>query len=62
MRSALMTTLAVLVNVTVLCLPATGQSENPAAQDLVIKSEVETAISMLQSISAKQQRGEMTLD
>jgi methyl-accepting chemotaxis protein len=62
MRSALMTTLAVLVNVTVLCLPATGQSENPAAQDLVIKSEVETAISMLQSIAAKQQRGEMTLD
>ena len=33
-----------------------------SAQDLLIKSEVETAISMLQTISSKQQRGELTLE
>ena len=65
MRRALVTTLAVLLNVAVICLPAIGQSEkteNAAAQDLLIKSQVETAISMLQTIADKQQQGEMTLD
>jgi methyl-accepting chemotaxis protein len=65
MKSALMTTLAVLLNVAVLCLPATGQSEktaNQSAQDLLIKSEVETAISMLQTLAVKQQQGEMTVE
>ncbi|HEY3275541.1 MAG TPA: cache domain-containing protein [Syntrophorhabdaceae bacterium] len=33
-----------------------------SARDTLIKSEIETAISMLQTISAKQQKGEMTLD
>jgi methyl-accepting chemotaxis protein len=33
-----------------------------SAQDLLIRSEVETAISMLQTISAKQQKGELTLE
>ena len=65
MRRALVTTLAVLLNVAVICLPAIGQSEkteNAAAQDLLIKSQVETAISMLQTIAAKQQQGEMTIE
>ncbi len=42
-----------------------GQSEMKkasSAQDLLIKSEVETAISMLQAISVKQQKGELTIE
>jgi methyl-accepting chemotaxis protein len=65
MKRTLMMTLAVLLNVAVLCLPAsaqTGKRENPSAQDLLVKSEVETAVSMLQAIFAKQQQGEMTLE
>ena len=38
-----------------------GQLENSSAQDLLIKSEVETAVSMLQAIFTKHQQGEMTL-
>ena len=55
----------VLLSVAVLCLPACTQSEKlgkSTAKDLLIKSEVETAVSMLQAISAKQQQGEMTLE
>jgi methyl-accepting chemotaxis protein len=47
------------------CLLAIGQTEggqNSSARDLLIKSEVETAISMLQAIFAKHQQGEMTLE
>ena len=47
------------------CLSATGQTErgqNSSPQDLLIKSEVETAVSMLQAIFAKHQQGEMTLE
>ena len=65
MKRTLMMTLAVLLNVAVLCLTAsaqTGKGENPSAQDLLVKSEVETAVSMLQAIFAKQQQGEMTLE
>jgi methyl-accepting chemotaxis protein len=65
MKRTLMMTLAVLLNVAVLCLPAstqTGKRENLSAQDLLVKSEVETAVSMLQAIFAKQQQGEMTLE
>ena len=42
-----------------------GQSEMKkvsSAQDLLVKSEVETAISMLQTISAKQKKGELTME
>jgi len=35
---------------------------NAAAQDLLIKSEVETAVSMLAAIYARQQKGEMTME
>ena len=61
---ALMTVLVVLLSVPGLCLFAgeqPGQLENSSAQDLLIKSEVETAVSMLQAIFAKHQQGEMTL-
>ena len=36
--------------------------EYSSAADLLIKSEVETAVSMLQAIYAKHQKGEMTLE
>lgn len=51
----------VLLGVAGLCLFAgaqPGQLENPSAQDLLIKSEVETAVSMLQAIFTKHQQGE----
>jgi len=55
----------VLLSMAVLGLLACTQSEKlekPTAKDLLIKNEVETAVSMLQAISAKQQQGEMTLE
>lgn len=49
----------------VFCLPVVAQTQEPAisaAQDLLIKSEVETAVSMLGAIHARQQSGEMTME
>ena len=60
----LMTVFVVLLSVPGFCLLAgadSGQLENTSAQDQLIKSEVETAVSMLQAIFAKHQQGEMTL-
>ena len=65
MKRTLMTVFVVLLNVAFLCLPAceqVGKLENSPAQDLLIKSEVETAVSMLQAIFTKHQQGEMTLE
>lgn len=65
MKKALVTMFGVALSVLVLCLPANGHTEkkeNPSAQDLLIRSEVETAISMLQAISTKQQQEEMTFE
>ena len=65
MKRVLMTACAVLLSATVLCVSAFAQTErreNSAAQDLLIKSEVETAVSMLQAIHAKHQQGAMTLE
>jgi methyl-accepting chemotaxis protein len=65
MKKALMMTLTVLLNCAFLCLPANGQTgkgENLSAQDLLVRNEVETAVSMLQAIFTKQQQGEMTLE
>jgi methyl-accepting chemotaxis protein len=39
-----------------------GKQGKTSAQDVLLQCEVETAVSMLQAISAKQQRGEMTLE
>lgn len=47
------------------CMTVSAQTRgaaNAAAQDLLIKSEVETAVSMLAAIHARQQKGEMTLE
>jgi methyl-accepting chemotaxis protein len=65
MKNSLLTILGALLNVPVLCLSAVAQPEkmvNFSEQDLVIKNEVETAVSMLQAIFAKHQQGEMTLE
>ena len=65
MKKVLMTALVVYFCMGVLCFSALAEVQGPAniaAQDLLIKSEVETAVSMLQAIHAKHQKGEMTLE
>ena len=55
---------AVFLNMIFLSLPAAAQAkklETSLAQDILIKSEVETAVSMLQAIFIKYQKGEMSL-
>ena len=64
MNRVLITVLAVFLNVMFLSLPAAAQAEKlepSSAQDLLVKSEVETAVSMLQAIYTKHQQGEMNL-
>jgi methyl-accepting chemotaxis protein len=65
MKRMLMTVLVGFLSSVVLCVFAFAKPERPensAAQDLLIKSEVETAVSMLQAIHAKYQQGGMTLE
>lgn len=65
MKRVLMAVLVCLLVAMVLSVSAFAKNEkqeNSAAQDLLIKSEVETAISMLQAIYTKYQRGEITLE
>ncbi|MCX6985746.1 MAG: cache domain-containing protein, partial [Lentisphaerae bacterium] len=48
-----------------LCISVFAQTESPensVEQDLLIKSQVETAVSMLQAIFTKHQQGAMTLE
>ena len=64
MKRVLITVFAVLLNAVFLSLPANAQAEKletSSSQDLLIKSEVETAVSMLQAIHTKHQKGEMSL-
>ncbi len=65
MKWKLKATLVVLLYAAVLGMPAVAQSsnsDNSPAEDLLIKSEVETAVSMLQAVFVKHQNGEMTLE
>ena len=65
MKRVLMMVLVGLLSSAVLCGSAFAQTEkqeNSAAQDILIKSEVETAVSLLQAIYAKHRQGEMTLE
>ena len=65
MKKILMTVLVGFLSAWVFCLSADAQTSMPtnvAAQDLLIKNEVETAVSMLEAINARQQRGEMTME
>lgn len=45
----------------VFCLPVSAQMQ-VSAQDLLIKSEVETAVSMLGAVYARHKKGEMTIE
>jgi len=63
-KASLITVFSILLNMVFLCLPADAQAgslEKSMPQDILIKSEVETAISMLQAIFTKHQKGEMSL-
>lgn len=65
MKKVMISVLIGLMSVWVFCLSAVAQTQSPAnaaAQDLLIKSEVETAVSMLGAIHAKYQRGELTME
>ena len=65
MKRALTTVVVILLGAAFYCLPVGAQADKPepsAAQDLLVKSEVETAVSMLQAIVLKQQQGSMTLE
>ena len=65
MERVLKTVCAIVLSMGVLCLPAFAQSdkaENLSAQDMLIKSEVETVVSMLQAVFLKHQKGEMSLE
>ena len=65
MKRVLMTACAVVLSAAFLYVPAGAQSEKQeilSAQDQLVKSEVDTAISMLQAIFVKHQQGAMTLE
>ncbi len=65
MKKALILVCMVLLNGAFLYLPASAQAGklvNSSAQDLLIKNEVETAVSMLQAIFTIHQKGELTLE
>ena len=65
MKNVLRKILVVFLSIVFLCLCANAQSEKQEIlldQDLLVKSEVETAVSMLQAIYAKHQQGVMTLE
>ena len=64
MKKTSMTIRVILLCSIALCLTACAQSEKVKAcpaMDLLIKSEVETAVSMLDAIHAKHKKGEMTM-
>ncbi len=65
MKKRLLILMVILLNAALISLPVAAQpetSETMSAQDLLIKSEVETALSMLQALYTKHQQGEMTLE
>ncbi len=65
MKWRLMSGLAFFLSLTVLCLSVGTQTvggETTSFQDSLIRSEVETAVSMLQAIYAKHQKREMSLE
>jgi len=65
MKKVLMAVCVGVLYAMVLCLPVASQAAaqgGSAAQDLLIKSEVETAVSMLQAIYDQHRRGNMTLE
>ncbi len=65
MKKRLLILKVIFLNAALISLPIGAQpetSETISAQDLLIKSEVETAVSILQALYTKHQQGEMTLE
>ena len=62
MKRVWMMVQAGLLSAAVLSVSAVAQTEKASDQDALIKSQVETAVSMLQAIYAKHQKGDMTLE
>jgi len=65
MKKVLMTACMVLLSMAFTGLSAVAQADKqeiPSAQDVLVRSEVETAVSMLQAIFIKHQQGAMTLE
>jgi methyl-accepting chemotaxis protein len=64
MKRMLISVLVVLSIISVLSFSAAGQTKKKemSSQDLLIKSEVETAVSMMQAVYERHIHGEMTLD
>ena len=65
MKRVVMTACMALLSVAFPVLSADAPADNPAnsaAQDTLVKSEVETAVSMLRAVYAKHQQGAMTLE
>lgn len=62
MRKALSVALAVLIAAAVSANPASAQSGTAGSGDLMAKYQVETAVSLLQALYAKHQKGELTLE
>ena len=65
MKRIMMTMGVALVGVVFLCVPAESRpekKEQPTAQDVLVKSEVETAVSMLQALFAQHKQGAMSLE
>ena len=65
MTRSLQVVCLIFLSTAFLCLSAGTQSpqqQDLSARDLLVKSEVETAVSMLQAIFTKYQLGEMTLE
>lgn len=64
MKKVILTVLLAVLSM-MFCLSAVAQTKGAtksSARDLLIKSQVETAVSMLAAISARQQKGEMTME
>ena len=62
MKKMIISVLIVLSVIGLFCLSASGRTGKEACQDLLVRSEVETAVSMLQTIYERHMRGEMSLD
>lgn len=65
MKRLLISIFVVLLNITLLYFTdglRAGEFEDSQPMDLLVKSEVETAVSMLRAIYSKHQQGEMTLE
>jgi len=62
MNKALSIVLAGLFLAAIAVVPASAQAGKSEDRDLLVKSQVETAVSLLQAVYGKHQKGELTLE